>query len=100
VEVKFGNTRLKRCYETQKEAVRAWGVKIARRYVDRVNRLHAAASAQDLMGFPELRLHRLKRDRQGEWSMVLDGAYRLIVVLENEKMTIVRVEEVSDHYGD
>lgn len=100
MEVKFGTTRLKRCYETNKEAVKAWGPKIAGRYRDRVNRLYAAGTAHDLSGFPELRLHPLKGDRKGEWAMTLAGAWRLIVVFENEQMTIVRVEEVSDHYDD
>lgn len=100
MEVKFGTTRLKRCYKTQKLAVKAWGPKIARRYLDRVNRLHAAGTAHDLLQFPELRLHALKGNRKGEWAMTLDGTWRLIVVFENEEMTIVRVEEVSDHYDD
>jgi proteic killer suppression protein len=100
VKVLFANDSLKRCYEDQKQRVRAWGQKIARKYVHRVNLLYAAESAEDLRSFPELRFHPLTGDRYGEWAMNLDNFWRLIVVFEDEKLTVVRIEEVSKHYGD
>ena len=100
MRVLFANDQLRRCYEDQKQRVRAWGEKIARRYLDRVNRLYAAETAEDLRAFPELRFHPLTGDRKGEWAMNLDNFWRLVVVFEDDQLTVVRIEEVSKHYGD
>ena len=100
MDVVFKNNRLKRCYERQQEGVKKWGPKIARVYVDRVNRLYAVRTAHELSAFPELRFHPLEGDRKGEWAMDLDEYWRLIVTFQDRNMTVVRVKEVSDHYGD
>lgn len=44
--------------------------------------------------------HALKGDRQGQCSLTLVGRWRLIITVRDEAMTVVRVEEVSKHYGD
>jgi toxin HigB-1 len=100
VDVTFGDDDLRRCYEDHKRATRRWGQKIARRYVDRINRLQASQTANDLRSFPELRLHPLTGDRKGQWALNLDSAWRLIVVFLDQGMKVVRVDEVSDHYED
>ena len=100
LRVLFANNTLRKCYEQEKMRVKRWGKKIARRYVERVNILHASKSAQDLYEFPHLRFHPLGGDREGEHALDLDRTWRLILTFADERMTIVRVEEVSDHYGD
>jgi plasmid maintenance system killer protein len=77
-----------------------WGEKVARAYVSRVNFLHAAASARDVLAVNAYRLHPLKGERAGQHALNLCGAWRLIVVFTDKAMSVVRVEEVSDHYGD
>ncbi len=68
--------------------------------MDRVNRLYAVDSAHDLHAFPELRFHPLEGDRKGEHALSLDSAWRLVVTFSDRAMTIVRVIEVTRHYGD
>jgi proteic killer suppression protein len=47
-----------------------------------------------------LHCHPLKGERQKEWAITLKGFYRLIFTLEGQSLEIVRIQEVSKHYGD
>lgn len=98
--VTFRTPALKRAYESQKVAVRAWGEKIGRRYIQRINVLHASSSARELFAIRVFDFHPLKGDRKGQHALRLDGAWRLIVTFTDREMTVVSVEEVTDHYGD
>jgi plasmid maintenance system killer protein len=45
-------------------------------------------------------MHPLKGARRGQHAIRLGERERLIVAFEDDAWTIVRVEEVSKHYGD
>ena len=100
MDVRFSTTTLQKCYTDHKAAVRAWGAAVARRYVQRVDLLKAAPSAEALYQHKAVRFHPLKGSLAGTYALNLDGFHRLLVRFENEAMTIVTVEEVSKHYGD
>ncbi len=100
MEVIFGDDELERCYREIKRGTLRWGKKIAEKYVERINRLNACETGHDLGTFPELKFHPLKGPRAGQWAMNLDPSWRLIVTFSNKRWTVVRVEEVSNHYGD
>jgi plasmid maintenance system killer protein len=48
---------------------------------------------------PWLRLHHLSGQRSGQFSIVLDRRWRLILTLLEEENRII-IEEVTNHYGD
>lgn len=100
MEVRFASGELEKRYRNHAEAQKAWGEKIALRYVQRVDALYEAETMKDLAALRSLRLHPLKGTRRGQHAISLDGAWRLVVRFEGERLTIVRVEEVSKHYGD
>ena len=100
VEVQFRTRKLQQQYEDYREAEKAYGVQVARRYVERVNILKQSRDFAELQRLPALRCHPLKGDRQGQWAVKLTGSYRLILTLAGERLEIARVEEVSKHYGD
>lgn len=100
MEVRFRTDRLRKCYEDNRTRTREWGAKIGRLYVQRVDALLAAGDAQTLRALRSLDFHALTGERKGEYALRLDGFYRLIVSFLDKGMTIVRVEEVSKHYGD
>jgi len=100
VKITFKTTALQTCYEQQAKAVKKWGVKVARAYVARVNVLHQVKKAQELAMFKHLRFHPLKGALKGRYAIDLTARYRLIVSFQGEQMTVVRVDEVSKHYGD
>jgi plasmid maintenance system killer protein len=100
VVVRFATSRLERCYREIRLAQREWGEKVGRTYVQRINTLWAARNGQDLFILKALGMHPLKGERRGQYSIRLGDRERLIVAFEDDAWTIVRVEEVSKHYGD
>jgi len=100
MDVRFGSRALEDCYRNHTLGRSAWGEKIATRYVQRVNQLYAARSAADLFTLKALKLHPLKGKRKGQHALRLDVDWRMVVRFEGERWTVVRVEEVSKHYGD
>ncbi len=99
MEVRFRSKQLQAAYTNQKEQVRLWGDQVARKYVQRVDVLHAANSADDLFKIPPLRFHPLRGDKEGKYALTVHDRMRLIVSFEDQAMTRVVVEEVSKHYG-
>ena len=51
-----------------------------------------------LFKIPSLKFHPLTARRKGEYALVLHGQMRLIVTFQDPGMTIVWIEEVSEHY--
>ena len=100
MQVTFRTAQLKRCYERIEEAKGRWGDTVGDRYVGRINALYAAESVEDLFRLPPLRFHPLKGDRKGQFALTLIDRFRLIVSFPDEDRKTVRVEEVSQHYGD
>lgn len=100
MEIRFKTNPLQKCYERSQFAVRKFGDEVARRYVQRINIIQQANDIDELMRLPGLRCHTLKGDRAGQFAVKLTGFYRLIFTLEGDSLTIVRIEEVSKHYGD
>jgi proteic killer suppression protein len=100
VQVEFKTARLRKCYADSAAAARQWGDKVGRRYIERINVLKAAKSADDLHKIPPLRFHPLKGNRHGRHAMTLIDRWRMVVSFGNDAQTIVRIEEVSAHYGD
>jgi proteic killer suppression protein len=100
VQVTFRTRQLEACYTDAKKARREWDEKVARRYVERVNILKHARSVDDLHKTLVLRFHQMQGDKSGRYSITLIGRLRMEVSFQDEELTIVRVEEVSQHYGD
>lgn len=91
---------MQECYQKSSRAQREWGEKVARRYIERVNILKSAKSAADLYKIASLRFHPLKGDKEGLYALTLIDRWRMEVSFKDEALTVVSVEEVSQHYGD
>lgn len=100
MRVEFRTGALKGCYTNSAAAARKWGDKVGRRYIERVNILKKARSADDLYKIPPLHFHPLKGDKKGRYAITLIDRSRMIVSFQDDALTIVRVEEVTEHYGD
>ncbi len=98
--VTFRTARLERCYTSSKVGQREWGDKVARRYIERVNILKASRSAAELSKVPSLRFHAMKGTKRGHHSITLVDRWRMEISFQDDALTIVRIEEVSAHYGD
>jgi len=100
LEVVFRTRKLKKEYTSSKDATKAYGLNVARKYIQRVNIIKNAFDIDELLLLPGLRCHPLKGERRGQYALNLTGFYRLIFSLDGKQMEIVCIEEVSKHYGD
>ena len=100
MEVRFRTRRLEQCYLEFRLANREFGAEVARRYIQRIQIVKNTRSVDELRRLPGLRFHALSGRCEGQYAINLNGFYRLIVTLEGAELQIVRVEEVSKHYGD
>lgn len=99
MNIEFKNSKLKKHFENEKEASKAYGKQVAKKYIMRINTLKGAKSFDDLYRIPVLKFHPLTGDRKGEYAIALTGYWRLIITNSGETFDIAKIEEVSDHYG-
>lgn len=100
LKVVFKTKQLENCYRYHRKAVRRYGRDVGKRYIQRIATIKRANDIQELMEQTGLRCHILKGDRKGQYAVDINVRYRLIFSLEDELLKIIRIEEVSNHYGD
>ncbi len=100
MEVSFRTRQLEREYREYAKGVKAYGLQVARKYIQRINIIKQARDVEELMGLPALGCHPLKGNRLGQYAVKLTGFFRLIFTLRGDSLEIVHIEEVSKHYGD
>lgn len=100
MEILFKTKKLQKQYEYSKEAFKAYGEQIGRKYIERINIIKESKDIEELKSIYTLGCHPLKGDRKGEWSITLTGFYRLIFTLHGENLEIVKIVEISKHYDD
>ncbi len=100
MEVTFRTDRLRKCYEQCREGERPWGEAVARKYIERINILKRCVSLQDVRCFRQLRLHKLTGKFEGRHAVTLHDRWRLLLTFEGGQPVQVRIEEVTQHYGD
>jgi len=100
LEIKFKTNKLQKQYENSKDAVKAYGMDVAKKYIQRVNILKSAKSFEELYKIPQLKFHPLTGNRNGEFAISLTGFYRLIITNDGDSFDIAKIEEVSKHYDD
>jgi proteic killer suppression protein len=98
VEIELSSNRLANASVSLSEASRLFGVPVGRKYIQRLAILRATEKFSQLYGHRALRLHPLKGNRAGQYSMTLTGNYRLIV--EKVREDKVRIIDVEDYHGD
>ena len=100
MEIRFKTKKLQKQYLSSNEAIKAYGVQVAQKYIMRINILKSAKSFEDLYKIPQLKFHPLTGNRQGEYAISLTGYYRLIITNDGEIFDIAKIEEVSKHYDN
>ncbi len=98
MQIEFSTNRLAAASVSLSEASRLFGVPIGRKYIQRLAVLRAMDKFTQLYGHRALRLHPLKGNRAGQYSITLTGNYRLIV--EKVKEDKVRIVDVEDYHGN
>ena len=98
VEIEFSSNRLADASMNLSESARLFGVSIGQKYVQRIAVLRATDKFTQLFGLQALRLHPLKGNRAGQYSLSLTGNYRLII--EKVKEDKVLILDVEDYHGN
>ena len=98
MEVRFGNNRLRRCFEQEERAIRRWGTDVGPRYVERVNFILGLEVWDDLFAFQFLHCHPLRHGREGQFAVMLTGRWRLIVEPVEESERALRIAGVEDYH--
>ena len=98
MELDFSSNRLTDASSSISEASRLFGVPIGRKYIQRLAIIRAVEKFSQLYGFQALKLHPLKGNRTGQYSMTLTGNYRLILEKLREDKT--RIVDVEDYHGN
>jgi plasmid maintenance system killer protein len=98
VEIEYSSNRLIKASVNLSEANRLLGIPVGRKYIQRLAVLRAVEKFTQLFGYRALRLHPLKGDRIGQYSITLMGNYRLIIEkMQEDKM---RILDEEDYHGD
>lgn len=98
MELEFSSKHLDQASLDFSMSSRIFGVQIGRKYIQRLDILRAVGKFSQLYGIQSLRLHPLKGNRAGQYSITLTGNYRLIV--EKAKEDKVLIVDVEDYHGD
>lgn len=98
MQIRFRTNKLQKQYTNIKEAEKAYGKSVARKYIQRINIMKTVKHIHELCRLPGLKCHPLKQDRKGQWAIKLTDYYRLIFTLMGDELDIARIEEVSKHY--
>ena len=78
MRVSFTSAKLAKDCSSDRERQRRFGAERARKIKLRLDQMQAAASIAELMTLPGARCHQLCADRDVQFSVDLDGPYRLI----------------------
>jgi toxin HigB-1 len=78
MRVTFTSGRLAKDCSSDSLRQRRFGAERARKIKLRLDQMRAAASVAELMTLPGTRCHQLRADRDEQFSVDLDGPYRLI----------------------
>jgi proteic killer suppression protein len=98
VEIDFSTNRLADAGVSLSKANRLFGMPIGRKYIQRLAILRAVEKFANLYGHKALRLHPLKGNRAGHYSIALTGNYRLVI--EKVKEDKIRIVDVEDYHGN
>jgi proteic killer suppression protein len=98
VNIEFASSHLSDASVSFSEASRLFGVPIGRKYIQRLAVLRATDKFSQLYGLRALRLHLLKGNRVGQYSVTLNENYRLII--EKVREDTVRIIDVEDYHGN
>jgi proteic killer suppression protein len=98
VHIDFSTHRLYEASLSLSESSRLFGIPIGRKYLQRLAVLRATDKFTQLYGHRALRLHPLKGNRAGQYSITLTGNYRLIIEKIQEDQ--VRIVDVEDYHGN
>lgn len=84
MEVGFNSSRLAKLCTDPALRRRRLGDERSNKVLQRLNQMDAAASLFDLMALPQARCHQLSHNRDEQFTLDLDGPYRLAIEVADQ----------------
>ncbi|MGL5125806.1 MAG: type II toxin-antitoxin system RelE/ParE family toxin [Fusobacteriaceae bacterium] len=102
MEIQYRDSKIEKICIIMKEAKKRHG-DLAEKIHLRIKQLLAVANLEEAIAIRSMRLHPLKGDREGEYSVSLNGNYRMIftAVKKHGKLSeikIITIEEIVDYH--
>ena len=114
MKILYKNSKVEKIFTNEKEAIKKVGHEVAVKLFAVLNLLKASRNLKDILVLPQYKLHALKGERKGEYSIYFGKStgFRLILIPldENQKLissndmsiytisVCVEIVEVSKHY--
>lgn len=99
MELEFKDKKLQKYCQSEKDLLRKYGKFQAKIILIRLNQLQAAENLYDISRLPQVRLHPLSGDRQGEFAVDLQQPKRLIFIPQNGSLndykTITKIQIIE-----
>ena len=89
MEIYFKTKRLQKICNNQKESIKAFGPKMAKKLHQRLFELSAARSLKDISRLPPARCHQLSGNRSNQFSVDLEHPYRLLFIPADEPLPML-----------
>ena len=98
MEIAFADESLDRL-ETDAAYTAGFGQAVVKAYRKRVQQIRAATDERTFYGLKSLHYEKLKGDREGQHSMMLNDQWRLIVeIMGKAPAKVVRIIEIADYH--
>ena len=111
MEIHFGTRKLSKIMNSEKELVREYGPKMAKKVKHRLAVLEAALCLEDVPSKPPDRRHALSQNREGQFAVDLAHPHRLVFEpdhnppplksdgsIDLERVTVIKIIEVEDYH--
>lgn len=104
MEISFTSRKLQKTCENHTELKKKYGDIQARRIIQRINELQAAANLHDILQLPQARLHPLAGNRKKQFAVDILHPYRIILLpLDGNKtdlktITIIQIISIIDYH--
>ncbi|MEZ5337919.1 MAG: type II toxin-antitoxin system RelE/ParE family toxin [bacterium] len=101
MKIEFRKRKDQQCFEIHAKARSRWPRQVADRYIQRIQIIQQTVNFEELRRLPALRVHELKGDLRGIWSMTIHEKWRLLFeLIQADGQELIRITEVSNHYDD
>ncbi len=90
MHIQFKTKRLASLCNEIKKATQEWGKQNALKLAQRLQELQAADSLDDISKLPPARCHELRKNRKGQFAVVLQGKMRLIFVPDHDPLPTLK----------
>ena len=97
MRILFKNKDVQKLCTNKKYAVKELGQQVALKFFSTINIIQASINLNDILKLPQYKLHKLKGDRKGVYSIYLGAktGYRLELIPLDDNEKIINVDDMS-----